>query len=677
MIKLFLTFLFLISTILLGNSYYIIGGVLLLISIFLVIKHKLFSRKYIIILAIMILFIILKILLAKFNFYDVDKIIGIITKKADNYIIVSTLFKKYYVYLKDNNYDLFDIIKVSGNVENYYFSTLESSFDFNNYLKSIGVFYEINDVNIEYIYNFPINIITYKNNVINQFDNEEVQYLINAILFNKINNNYTFNSIFNYYNLINIFCVLTIIQELSYKLINYFLFLIFDRKKSDLITILIMLPILIINIDRFSIIRFFIFKFLRYINRYKLNKLFQNIDIISIIGISFLLINPFLAINNSFIIPFLIMIFLNFSSMFLNKFRKIKRKLIQILLVLLILEPLFLVNTNSINLISMFLRYLFIPISFLFYLLLIPSLFFLKIPFIEPLIKSIFLFLNNLKLDNFFIAIPSFNEIGYLIYYGFIVFIIYFYEINHKKLYKFTLSSFLILTNLYLLPISNYLSFEVSFINIGQGDSTLIRYHNTSILIDTGGLNNKDLATESLIPFLRGERLYKIDALFITHNDFDHYGAKDSLKEHFKVKNEYSYNDYYPIKIGDLDFINYNIYWNKNSEENDKSLVLFVNIKGIKFLFMGDAPKEVESKIINDSPNLECDILKVGHHGSNTSTSNEFIKKINPKIAIISCGYKNKYKHPNIETLNVLNKNNIVIRRTDLEGSIKYKFYLK
>ena len=89
---------------------------------------------------------------------------------------------------------------------------------------------------------------------------------------------------------------------------------------------------------------------------------------------------------------------------------------------------------------------------------------------------------------------------------------------------------------------------------------------------------------------------------------------------------------------------------------------------------MGDAPKEIEYKIINDKKDLTVDYLKVGHHGSNTSTSEEFIKHIKPKEAIISCGEKNRYKFPHEDVLNVLNKYNIKIRRTDLEGTIVYKF---
>ena len=91
---------------------------------------------------------------------------------------------------------------------------------------------------------------------------------------------------------------------------------------------------------------------------------------------------------------------------------------------------------------------------------------------------------------------------------------------------------------------------------------------------------------------------------------------------------------------------------------------------GLTFLLTGDAPKEIENKIIN-TYDLDIDVLKVGHHGSNTSTSNKFIESIKPEVAIISCGKNNIYGHPHSEVINALIYNKVVIFRTDYDGSIK------
>ena len=105
-----------------------------------------------------------------------------------------------------------------------------------------------------------------------------------------------------------------------------------------------------------------------------------------------------------------------------------------------------------------------------------------------------------------------------------------------------------------------------------------------------------------------------------------------------------------------------------------KSLVLQFSVKNTNFVITGDAPIKIEKQIIKDNQKIECDILKVGHHGSKTSSSSEFITYLNPKEAVISCGRNNSYGHPHQEVINILKSKNIKIRRTDLEGTIRYSF---
>ena len=182
-----------------------------------------------------------------------------------------------------------------------------------------------------------------------------------------------------------------------------------------------------------------------------------------------------------------------------------------------------------------------------------------------------------------------------------------------------------------------------------------------------------DLAKNNLIPYFKRNRIYKIDEVFVTHYDYDHYGALESLKSNFTIEKVYDYNNFeskeYPFILKDL-----NLYRDNFEDENDKSLVLYFSFKDISFLFMGDASSEIESLIIENNPSLTSTYLKVGHHGSKTASSYEFINQINPREAIISCGKNNKFKHPHEETLINLNKCNVKIRRTDLEGTINYYF---
>lgn len=108
-------------------------------------------------------------------------------------------------------------------------------------------------------------------------------------------------------------------------------------------------------------------------------------------------------------------------------------------------------------------------------------------------------------------------------------------------------------------------------------------------------------------------------------------------------------------------------------EKNNDSLVLYGVFYKTKFLFTGDLEEEGEITLLNDYPSLSVDVLKVGHHGSKTSSSKSFIKSIQPKIALISCGLNNRYRHPNQETLDTFQNEQVSIYRTDKQGAIKFQ----
>lgn len=231
-------------------------------------------------------------------------------------------------------------------------------------------------------------------------------------------------------------------------------------------------------------------------------------------------------------------------------------------------------------------------------------------------------------------------------------------------------------------------------IDVGQGDSILILLNNKSILIDTGGVTNSNynIVENKTIPYLKSMGISKINYLILSHGDYDHMGESINLVNNFKVEkvifNNNDYNDlelnlintlkennipYYQnikrININNhiLYFLNNKIYDN----ENDNSSVIYTKINNYKFLFMADASVDVEKTIINNNNLKNIDVLKVGHHGSKTSSSEEFINEINPKYSVISVGANNRYGHPNREVLKNLEKTKIY--RTDIDGSIMFK----
>ena len=232
---------------------------------------------------------------------------------------------------------------------------------------------------------------------------------------------------------------------------------------------------------------------------------------------------------------------------------------------------------------------------------------------------------------------------------------------------------------------------KVHFLDVGQGDSIFIELPtNETILIDA---SIKD-ASDKIINYLKEEKVSKIDYVFATHPHSDHIGGMSAVIKAFDIGQIYmpkavtttkTYeNLLLTIKdknlkiktakagntIIDTDDLKLVVLApNQDSYEslNNYSIVLKLTYKEKSFLFTGDAETLSEKEITGD---VEADVLKVGHHGSRTSTSQAFLNKVNPSYAVISVGLNNDYKHPHQEVLDRLEKKNIKIYRTDQNGDI-------
>ena len=214
-----------------------------------------------------------------------------------------------------------------------------------------------------------------------------------------------------------------------------------------------------------------------------------------------------------------------------------------------------------------------------------------------------------------------------------------------------------------LLTLNNPIK-HVTFIDVGQGDATLISNLNYKILIDTGSAYNYHKLKKTLYE----EGVYTLDYLLISHNDEDHCGNVDNLMRDFKIKK--IVYDKYDIAYKDLYFncLDVGIFDN----DNDNSVVYYLDIKDYSFLFTGDISKNVERLIVNRYAIDKVNCLKVSHHGSATGTSSYFVGKILPDYAIISTN--GKYNHPHKETLDTLNSYLVDVLITKELGNIKFNF---
>lgn len=210
--------------------------------------------------------------------------------------------------------------------------------------------------------------------------------------------------------------------------------------------------------------------------------------------------------------------------------------------------------------------------------------------------------------------------------------------------------------------------FQVYTLNIGQGDCSVIvePFYKSVVMIDCGQSLYRDNVERIIFPFLENKNIHTIDTLILTHADFDHSGGYDRLKEKVKIKqvikdSKDKVNVEYPFYLL--------LQERMAKDENDSSIISYFTYDHLNYLFMGDASKEIEKQLM-DTYDLKADVIKVGHHGSNTSSDAAFLDSLDCKIALISAGYKNKYDHPSTETLKTLDHLHIHTFCTSTDGSI-------
>lgn len=210
--------------------------------------------------------------------------------------------------------------------------------------------------------------------------------------------------------------------------------------------------------------------------------------------------------------------------------------------------------------------------------------------------------------------------------------------------------------------------FQVYTLNIGQGDCSVIvePFYKSVVMIDCGQSLYRDNVERIIFPFLENKNIHTIDTLILTHADFDHSGGYDRLKDMVKIKqvikdSKDKVNVEYPFYLL--------LQERMAKDENDSSIISYFTYDHLNYLFMGDASKEIEKQLM-DTYDLKADVIKVGHHGSNTSSDVAFLDSLDCKIALISAGYKNKYDHPSTETLKTLDHLIIHTFCTNTNGSI-------
>ncbi|MFV3013734.1 cell wall-binding repeat-containing protein [Clostridium botulinum] len=233
---------------------------------------------------------------------------------------------------------------------------------------------------------------------------------------------------------------------------------------------------------------------------------------------------------------------------------------------------------------------------------------------------------------------------------------------------------------------------EIHYIDVGQGDSILIQQDGHNMLIDAG----TNASENTVVNYLKSKGVTKLDYVIGTHPHEDHIGGLDKVIDNFAVNKVImpkvthttqtfkdvitsiqnkglkitvpTVGDKYSLGVADFTILAPNN--SSYSNLNNYSIVIKLKFGNRAFIFTGDAESLSEGEILAKQLDITGDVLKLGHHGSKTSTSQNFLNKVNPKYAVVSCGKNNSYKHPHQETLNKLKAKNIKVYRTDETGTI-------
>ncbi|MBO5528293.1 MAG: MBL fold metallo-hydrolase [Bacilli bacterium] len=594
---------------------------------------------------------------------------AVVIRQSDNYVLVQHFFRRYYVSCKGNHYEVGDILHLRGKVTPFLSTTYESRFDFGAYLKDYGVRYELASPKIATNFQTPFRLRAFELGFLNHFS-PSGKAMLDSLLFGKKDYSSSLIEKASSMNLIFVLSSSGMLYTLFLGVVKKVLCWKIKEGTADVVVVFLGLFFLPFGFKKIGILRAFLVRAIKLFNIHILKKELSYLSRLGIAGLVILLLDIHNAFNTGFLIGMGICLLMVVVRPYIEHKKKAVEKVRSSLVIRVFLIPLTLTG-GGVHLFGMLFMFMLLPLSG--FIVTLGYLSLVTVPFtglFNGLGDFMVYLLTRFEAVDLAFPLPALSVAGVGIFYAVLFVSLFLHESAMHLSRNILVFSSIGLYVCSLVPIVPYLTNSVSFINVGQGDCALIQSGNVNVLIDTGGVTSFDIAEECLLPYFRKRRIYHLDAIIASHQDYDHMGGVETLLKKFKVGTYIKDPTPFPVSFGNLTFYNYNNY--DATEENDKSLVLSLDFMGKNWIFTGDAPIWIEKKIIADYPHLDCDILKVGHHGSDTSTCAEWLDAITPRTAIISCGAKNKYGHPIPSVLKLLEERHIEIRRTDLEGTIVY-----
>ena len=620
---------------------------------------------------------------SKFNGSETS-FVGIVDeiKKSDDYYKITIKSKEKIIgsyYSKDFlDISLGDKITFTGTLNKPKNNTIPNTFNYRKYLYNHHVYYLVKIDSIKVVYKTRSIKYMVKNYIVKRSEKFKHSDYFKAFLIGDKSEMDDY-SLFQKNGVSHLFAI----SGMHLSLLSGIILFVFkkSRFKEILACIFLILFSMITNYSA-SIYRSLLLFIFIILNK-KLDLRISTVNVLLLVVCTLLIYNPLIIYD----MGFLYSVSVSLGLILFNKYMK-KNYFVNMFLTsftaFLFSLPITLYYNYEINLMQIINNVIIVQlVSIIIYPLTILTFIF---SFLEPILNvliSILKFIStHLIMIN--IIVPKVSLIFYFIYY---VFLFMFLKTNHNI--------FILLIIIYTLcikvkPLIDFNTY-VYFLDVGQGDSSLIYSKHKVILIDTGG-NDNIKVSDNTIKFLKSTGKSKINYLVLTHGDYDHMGDAINVIENFKVDKvifncgesnnlekelikvlEKKNIKYYSC-IKKLNIDNSKLYFLQTKEydnENDNSNVIYTELNGYKFMFMGDAGIDKEKDILDKYNISDINVLKVGHHGSKTSSDKNFINEMDPIYSVISVGKNNRYGHPNKEVLNNLDGSRIY--RTDQDGSIMFK----
>ncbi len=590
----------------------------------------------------------------------------------DRYTIKSGRYK-YHIYGNENTYTIGDVIHVKGKYQPYQNQRTKYGFNQKDYYLSFHIQGQIDVEEVSYI-KHQFHLYVYRNqSLLKAKELIESPYILAFIFGERIYDQET-THIYQNFNILYMFTVSGMHVYFLIIILKKIMFIMNIRTNFQHVFIIILLSyVCYLNQFSYSVLRLLIIYFLRIINKkYALSM--AHLDLICLTFLVLLYIHIGYIYHQGFMMTFVILVSLELFHPFTEKHHGYIKRLLMSIIISFAIIPFY---PNIYILQILLLPFLITCITTCLYPLAILSM--VSIRFNELFAITIQVFeqiIHFISQYQIYHHLPKFGFIASIFYYGLIIWMCF--SKNSITVVKRFIIFIAVMFLIIMVQLKPYQE-TITFLDVGQGDTAIIHTNSCSAVIDS---------YHGTTDYLKHQGIYHLDYLILTHSHDDH--IKEALDILTYIKVDYIvlslYDKNYPLfnqqpllvsaqqqlMCGNLLFDILGPIRNYN-DENNHSIVLKFTFDNTSFLFTGDIEKEAEMDLMNTyKEQLKSDVIKVPHHGSNTSSTEAFLTYVNPSYAIFSLKTPNRYGFPSSEVLNRYIKNHVIIYRTDQHGTIIY-----